>query len=312
MKKDQFFKDNQKELKSRTNFNNLILQYLKPQTHHDPEKIFAYFDKNAFSNFKFEKYFTESVCIKTNLIFLFISVLFMVFYAYLINSILGFISDENSKFLADNYKQKAYQSNFYSRIFFTKNLTNFMIVPGTMLFQKFKYDKVTKSILSEHRCILFSVFGIYLLSIWDLSDVYSHSRIHELNLETVKITNNLNKNYLFESMLEVKNLAQSNSTNKFAKNEYFYIKNYFPNYQQIIERNVKHHFNRQPDNNGNFNQELIANSDLQIIFLFKENKNSFGTLPLVFFLLLIIIKLKKIEKLFEFRRNINYREILSI
>ncbi len=120
VKKNEFYNDTKRGVKSRTSLNNFIMQYLKPQEFPDAKSSFIeYIEHKANSyNLSFRDLFTESVCIKMNLLCLFFSILIMVFYAFLIHSLLELLRNEKKKLLSKADEEKQSESNLIFQIDF--------------------------------------------------------------------------------------------------------------------------------------------------------------------------------------------------
>jgi len=113
VKKNEFYNDTKRGVKSRTSLNNFIMQYLKPQEFPDAKNSFIQYieHKSDSYNLSFRDLFTESVCIKTNLLCLFFSILLMVFYAFLIHSLLAFLRNEKKNLLSKADEEKQSECN---------------------------------------------------------------------------------------------------------------------------------------------------------------------------------------------------------
>lgn len=148
-------------------------------------------------------------------------------------------------------------------------------------------------------CILYALLQIYFLSIWNILEVYEHSRIHDIGTQSVNLMNTMKTTDLLENTLILKHLQKTKKAEFFSKETHSLIQNGFAdNYRQIISRDVDNLFiNRFDEQDASFKQELVSDSMVRIMFVYRDNLHAFGDLLIMCFSVLVFIKLVSVDKI---------------
>lgn len=280
--------DSISNLKDHRNLNNLMFEYLKPAIHSARNAYIDYLkfvDNDQASSHK--HLYTESINVKINFLFLMFSMVLTVFYASLVTCEFLYIKVERSELMIDEKVGKSKLE--YVDLEKTEE-------PSLSLFHKLKNNKLRQNIFTEFQYILHAILVIYLLSMWDIFDVYQHSRMYDINLETVELSSKLDTNDLLEDMIRTKELQNSAKPDEFGRTNHFYMKNEFANYRQTIERDTRHYFSHTLVKDNESEQNMIVMSDLRIVFSTRENKHLFGDIFIVCFLALVLLKVDFIDR----------------
>ncbi len=247
----------------------------------------------------------------------------MTFYAFFMQMNYSSICDKLEMFLQKrkkvNYKNHSIENQFqvinYPVLCETdeKRVSDLSDENTNSNFIKLKKFKLKKLLNIEIQWVVHSFFVIYILSLWDIADVYHQYNGNDYNTASLfssknptNLLDNFSKSIVLNEQILADDNIKSNSENiKLSKSKqlvdeyYILLETRYKNQNHLIERknDVSLRINRHEKT---YSQQVISNNNLKIVVLFKSDSKTFGDILFVCFSILILLKLDNIEKCMVF------------
>ena len=181
-------------------------------------------------------------------------------------------------------------------------------------FIKMKQQKINSHLNVDIQWIISSFFVIFLLSVWDISDIYQYFRIpNETNMNFIVKNNPSYQNFLNELKNYNENMliSKDGSSDKFVSlsdlkqdprfsGKISILSDYYSKYDGHFYQHFFSHKNNQQfikrEVGSSFDKQYRTTTTIKALCVLKINSQFFGELMKFCFTLLILIKIDTIEQ----------------